>query len=172
MSSAALVYENGELRVQEATPADGGALLTMLDAHAAYLGRARGAGMDAARLRRFVFAPGAFLHALVAARTGAERDPLGFAFCYACFSTWRGCPGVYVLDLFVTDAARGAGVGRGLLAGVTRLGARWEAAFITLAVDVANQYAIGFYESLGFLTEGGDRMMVLEGDAYASLART
>lgn len=172
MSSATRLYENGELRVREATPADGDVLLAMLDAHAAYLGRVHGAGMDTRRLLRFVFAPGAIVHALVAARTGAERELLGFAFCYACFSTWRGCPGVFVLDLFVTDAARGAGVGHGLLAGVARLGTRWEAAFMSLAVDVANLPAIGFYESLGFLTEDGDRLMVLEGNAYESLGGT
>jgi GNAT superfamily N-acetyltransferase len=43
-------------------------------------------------------------------------DPVGFALFHPRFSTWLGRPGMYLEDLFVTEAARGRGVGRRLMA--------------------------------------------------------
>ncbi len=55
----------------------------------------------------------------------AERDgqAVGFALFFANFSTWTGRRGLYLEDLYVTPAARGAGVGKALLihlAGIAR----------------------------------------------------
>ena len=49
-----------------------------------------------------------------------DGEPVGFALFHPRFSTWLGRPGVYLEDLFVTQAARGKGVGRRLM---TRLAA-------------------------------------------------
>ena len=44
-----------------------------------------------------------------------DGEPAGFALFHPRFSTWLGRPGVYLEDLFVTQAARGKGVGRRLM---------------------------------------------------------
>ena len=44
-----------------------------------------------------------------------DCEPAGFALFHPRFSTWLGRPGVYLEDLFVTQAARGKGVGRRLM---------------------------------------------------------
>ncbi|MGC9668902.1 N-acetyltransferase family protein [Planosporangium sp. 12N6] len=43
-------------------------------------------------------------------------EPVGMALWFLNFSTWRGVHGVYLEDLYVRPQARGAGVGRALLA--------------------------------------------------------
>ena len=64
-------------------------------------------------LRRHGFGPERHFEALLAFIDG---DPAGFALFHPRFSTWLGRPGMYLEDLFVTEAARGRGVGRRLMA--------------------------------------------------------
>jgi GNAT superfamily N-acetyltransferase len=45
-----------------------------------------------------------------------DGEPVGVALWFLNFSTWRGVHGVYLEDLYVRPSARGAGVGRALLA--------------------------------------------------------
>jgi GNAT superfamily N-acetyltransferase len=68
-------------------------------------------------LRRYGFGPERQFEALLAF---LDDEPGGFALFHPRFSTWLGRPGVYLEDLFVTQAARGKGVGRRLM---TRLAA-------------------------------------------------
>lgn len=68
-------------------------------------------------LRRHGFGPDRQFEAILAFLDG---KPAGFALFHPRFSTWLGCPGMYLEDLYVTEAARGRGVGRRLM---TRLAA-------------------------------------------------
>jgi len=45
-----------------------------------------------------------------------DGEPAGCALFHTRFSTWLGRPGLYLEDLYVTEAARGQGVGRRLMA--------------------------------------------------------
>jgi GNAT superfamily N-acetyltransferase len=96
--------------------------------------------------------------------------PLGFALFFQNFSTWTGLPGMYLEDLYVTPAARGAGVGKALLRhladiAVTRGYARFEWSVLDW-----NQPAIDFYRSMG--ATGMDEWTVqrVTGDALLALA--
>lgn len=101
-----------------------------------------------------------------AAIAESER-PLGMVIYYPDYSTHRGEPGVYVQDIYVSDAARGLGVGRGLLAAMMRQ-QDWGARFITLGVSEDNAVANGFYTRLGFRPRGYE-MMILDGERIAAL---
>jgi GNAT superfamily N-acetyltransferase len=62
--------------------------------------------------------PAVFCH--VAADPETD-EPVAFALWFLNFSTWEGVHGIYLEDLYVRPAARGAGVGRdlmGTLAGI------------------------------------------------------
>ena len=45
-----------------------------------------------------------------------DEEPAGCALFHTRFSTWLGRPGLYLEDLYVTQSARGRGVGKRLMA--------------------------------------------------------
>ncbi len=101
------------------------------------------------RLHDALFGPGPAAEALIAER-GA--DAAGYALFYPTFSSFLAIQGVWLEDLFVRPAHRGAGVGRELLAAVAarvrdRGGQRLEWA----ALDW-NELALGFYRRIGAQT--------------------
>lgn len=80
------------------------------------------------------------------------------------FSTWRGAPGLYVVDLFVAPEARGRNVGLELLRRSAQRFANRGAQFIKLEVDETNTGAERFYARLGFTKKTQDRLHILEQD--------
>jgi GNAT superfamily N-acetyltransferase len=104
----------------------------------------------------------------------AEVDgvPVGFAFFFLAYSTWRGQPTLYLEDLFVRPSARGNGVGRGLMralaAEALRLGC---GRFIWQVLDW-NTPSIHFYESLGAEVVREWLTCRLEGESLHALAAT
>jgi ribosomal protein S18 acetylase RimI-like enzyme len=95
-----------------------------------------------------------------------ERDGklLGACLGLLTYSTWRGCRGLYVVDLFVEQEARGQRVGERLLRESARRAAAKGARFIKLEVDQTNITAERFYMRLGFNKKPEDRLHVLEQD--------
>lgn len=85
------------------------------------------------------------------------------------FSTWRGAPGLYVVDLFVLPEARGRRVGLDLLRFQARRFAARGARFIKLEVDETNSGAERFYRRLGFNKKPEDRLHILEQDQFSIL---
>jgi len=76
-------------------------------------------------LRQHGFGPKRHFESLLAFLDG---EPAGFALFHPRFSTWLGRPGVYLEDIFVTEAARGRGVGRRLMARLAAIAVErgWE----------------------------------------------
>lgn len=66
-----------------------------------------------ANLRRYGFGERPYFETLIASVDG---EPAGMALFHPRFSTWIGTPTTYLEDLYVTEAARGHGVGRALMA--------------------------------------------------------
>jgi len=50
-----------------------------------------------------------------------DGEPVGFALFFPTYSTWEGRPGIYLEDLFVTEHARGQGLGRKLMAALAAI---------------------------------------------------
>ncbi|MCA3556273.1 GNAT family N-acetyltransferase [Aestuariivirga sp.] len=82
------------------------------------------------------------------------------------FSTWRGAPGLYVVDLFVLPEARGRNAGLDLLRCSARRFAARGARFVKLEVDESNSGAGRFYARLGFNKKAEDRLHILEQDKF------
>ena len=145
-----------------ATPSDVPTLRAMLQALADHDGGDYAVGSEAGLLQHG-FGPRPLFWAIIA----EAAAPLGMVIYYPDYSTHRGEAGVYVQDIYVSDAARGLGVGRGLMAAMLRQ-QYWGARFITLGVSAENSLANGFYTRLGFRKRGYE-MMILEGKAVETL---
>ncbi|WP_071674011.1 GNAT family N-acetyltransferase [Nioella nitratireducens] len=123
------------------------------------------AGMKA--LRAAGFGPCPAFHALLAL-DGA--DMVGAIMFSPVFSTVRGVPGLYVSDLWVSDAARGTGLGRRLLAAAAaRACALWGAGYLRLDVYDDSAGAQGFYNRLGLTPMTGQQTLALSGDGFDRL---
>lgn len=99
-----------------------------------------------------------------------DGEPAGFALFFHNLSTFLGKRGLYLEDLFVRPAFRGAGLGRHLMAALARIAVQRDCGRFEWSVLDWNQPAIDFYRRLG--ATGMDEWTVqrLEGAALHALA--
>lgn len=114
-------------------------------------------------LQRYAFGAEKSIEAIVAERSGAL---LAAMILYDEFSTWRGLKGVYVLDIYIAPEARGARLGRRMMAAAAAWGRARGAGYIKLSVDANNEKAVRFYETIGFVENTHDRHFILSGEAF------
>jgi GNAT superfamily N-acetyltransferase len=89
--------------------------------------------------------PAAFAHI-------AEDDEgrvLGFALWFLNYSTWTGVHGIYLEDLYVRPASRGAGYGKALLAQLARICVERGYQRLEWSVLDWNESALAVYRSQG-----------------------
>jgi len=120
------------------------------------------------QLRAALFAPAPALFGHVAEVAG---QVVGCALWFLNFSTWRGVHGLYLEDLYVQPAHRGAGIGRALLARLAGVCAERGLARLEWAVLDWNEPSIGFYRSLGAVTMDEWTVFRLDGAALEALGR-
>ena len=99
-------------------------------------------------------------------------EPQGFALFFHNFSTFEGRPGIYLEDLYVRPAARGAGLGKALLRHLAALALERDCARLEWSVLDWNAPAIGFYEALGAKPMDEWTVMRVDGPALEALATT
>lgn len=97
-------------------------------------------------------------------------QPAGFALFFHNFSTFRGCRGLYLEDLFVRPEFRKRGIGRALLQHLAAIAesrgcARFEWAVLDWNVD-----AQAFYRSLGADSVSEWRIFRIDGERLGALA--
>lgn len=121
-------------------------------------------------LRRYGFGARPHFQALLARPDGYDHggshsaDAVGACIFLPDFSTWRGRPGVYILDLVVEPRWRSSGLGLSLLAEAARNGReQWDADYLILSVAQTNNGAIRFYQRHGFESDHHVDVMVLNG---------
>jgi GNAT superfamily N-acetyltransferase len=121
---------------------------------------------DALRLSLF----GERRYAEVAIAEDPAGAALGFALFFHSFSTFLGRPGIYLEDLFVRPAHRGAGIGRMLLRHLASLAEERGCGRLEWAVLDWNEPAIAFYRRLGARPTEGWSVYRLDGEALTRLA--
>ena len=99
----------------------------------------------------FAPAPALFGHVAEVAGEDGRRAVVGCALWFLNFSTWRGVHGLYLEDLYVQPAHRGAGIGRALLARLAGVCAERGLARLEWAVLDWNTPSIGKMLSLSVL---------------------
>ena len=152
--------------IRAAARGDAALIQQMLVAMAHDLGQAHDYHGSTDAIERYGFGDNPAFHVLLA----FEGDtPLGMILFFYEFSTWRGHPGLYVQDIYVTSAARGTGLGRRLIAAAVAEASKRGAVYLRLSVHADNDGGTGFYDQLGFRHAVHEKMMVLEGDAFVAI---
>lgn len=124
---------------------------------AAFLGEPGAYQGDEKALHRHGFGPDRTFHTLLGIHGNRISALANF---FPEHSTWRGTPGVYILDLYVSADRRGSGLGRRLLTAVaTHAAEQWRARYVRLTVHGHNDPALRFYQRLGFSLMDNDRVM-------------
>jgi len=135
-----------EITIRSARPGDEEHIFRLLEELARFEMLEHELSGSAADLRVHLFGERPVAEALVAERGEAV---IGYALFYTTYSTFLTRPGIYLEDLYVTEAERGTGVGKALLRRVARVACERNAGRLEWAVLDWNQHAIDFYVASG-----------------------
>lgn len=153
--------------IRSATPADIPAIHRLIVELAIYENEPDAVKATHVDLQAALFGPRPTAECVLAVVDG---QPAGLALFFTNFSTWTGKPGLYLEDLFVLPAARGAGLGKALLVHLAGIAvARGYARFEWSVLDW-NEPAIGFYKALGARSMDEWTVMRVDGEALTALA--
>jgi GNAT superfamily N-acetyltransferase len=142
---------SGEIAIRFATTEDCPLLLRLIRELAAYERAPDAVVASEADLRRHGFGPDRQFEAILAFLDG---EPAGVALFHSRFSTWLGRPCMHLEDLYVTEPARGRGVGRRLMARLAAIAVERGWGRIDFHVLEWNP-ARAFYHRLGMAHVGG-----------------
>jgi GNAT superfamily N-acetyltransferase len=136
----------GPFLIRAAAPADADELMRLIRALAEYEKLSDMCVGTPAMLRESLFGARPSCEALIAERDGRS---VGFALYFTTFSTFLCKPGLYLEDLFVEPAHRGAGIGKALLRRLAALALERGCGRFEWRVLDWNEPSIRFYKSLG-----------------------
>ena len=111
-----------------------------------------------------VFCDTPLVSVLVADHVG---ELAGYAFFHDCYNSEKAAPGVWLVDLYVREAARRKGLGQRLFAAVARATVERGAKSVWWGVRNQNRAARAFYGNLG---AKDDEARILELTARSCLA--
>lgn len=154
--------------IRRVAPADVPAVVGLVHELAAYEKEPESCLLTGEQLEAALFGPAPALFGHVAERDGAV---VGCALWFRNFSTWRGVHGLYLEDLYVQPAHRGAGLGRALLAALAAECTSRGYARLEWSVLDWNAPSIAFYRALGAVPMDEWTTFRLDGAALAELSR-
>ena len=154
--------------VRPATRADVPVLVDLIRELAVYEHLEHLATATPERLERELFGDRPTCECLVGEQDG---EVVGFALFFHNFSTFLCRKGLYLEDLFVRPAARGAGLGRRLLQQLARIAVERGCGRFEWSVLDWNVDAQAFYQRMGATVMPDWRICRVTGDALLELAR-
>jgi GNAT superfamily N-acetyltransferase len=156
-----------EVKIRSATESDVPLILEFIRGLAEYERLSHKVVATEDHLRRTLFANPRFAEVVIAS---VGDKPVGFALFFHNYSTFLGQPGIYLEDLFVNPDARGHGVGKALLAHLSRLAKERGCGRVEWAVLDWNASAIDFYKRIGAQMLDDWRIFRITGKALDALA--
>ncbi len=158
---------SSNITIRQAGAGDAGIIHAMVQALARDLDHVGDVKSSAEDQARFGPAGSAVFDALIAEQGG---QPVGLCIYFLTYSSWRGRPGVFVLDLYVAPQARAQGLGRRLLANAAQRGRAQGADYLHLAVHDSNPQARAFYDRLGFCAVRDEEVLMIRDAGFEKLA--
>jgi GNAT superfamily N-acetyltransferase len=156
-----------DIQLRAAEPRDLDALVGLIGELAAFENLSDQLRVKASDLERHLFGERALIECVVADRRGTV---VAFALFFTNFSTFLGKPGLYLEDLYVQPAQRGAGLGKRLLVHLAELAVARDYGRFEWSVLDWNTHAIAFYERMGATVMPDWRICRLTGDALSTVA--
>jgi len=153
--------------IRAARPADADELMRLIRALAEYEKLSGMCVGTPAMLREALFGAHPSCEALIVERGGRA---VGFALFFTTFSTFLCKAGLYLEDLFVEPAHRGAGIGKALLRRLAALALERGCGRFEWRVLDWNEPSIRFYESLGATVMPEWELVRMTGPEIAALA--
>ncbi len=155
------------LVIRPATPADAGTIVDLIRELAVFEKEPlTSVKATAADILRDGFGPQPRFECLLVEAAGRAA---GFALFFHNYSTWEGRAGLYVEDVFISEWARGSGLGRRLIAEIAAIAEDRGCTRVDLSVLHWNP-ARGFYERIGFVETAEWRRYRLDGEPLMRLA--
>ena len=137
---------SASLRIRAAEPRDAELIFSLIVELAEYERAPHQVQGTPALLTEALFGANPCAEGLIAELDGR---PAGFAIFHGSFSTWECRPGIWLEDLYVAPAHRGAGVGYALLARVASIAEQRGCARLEWSALDWNALALEFYRRLG-----------------------
>ena len=153
--------------LRAAEPADVPAIVGLIGELAAFEQLTHLMEVRAETLHPHLFGPRPVAEAMVAELDGSL---VAFALFFVSFSTFLGKPGLYLEDLYVQPAQRGAGIGRLLLTHLAQVAVQRDYGRFEWSVLDWNVNAIRFYERMGATVMPEWRICRVTGGALERLA--
>jgi GNAT superfamily N-acetyltransferase len=158
---------SGGAVLRQARPGDEDGILDCIRGLAEYERQPGVVQATAGDLRRTLFgsSPSVFAHVV-------EKDGriVASAVWFLNYSTWTGCNGIYLEDLFVHESERRHGYGRALLKALAEVCVERGYSRFEWAVLDWNEPSIQFYRSIGAVGMDEWKVQRLGGDALTRLA--
>ena len=160
-----------DFKLRAAEPRDVPALVGLISELAAFEHLSHLLRLTPETLAPHLFSERPVAEAVVAdALIDGDRRVVGFALYFTNFSTFLAQPGLYLEDLYVQPACRGAGIGKALLSHLGALAvARGYGRFEWSVLDW-NENAIRFYEKMGATVMPEWRICRVSGESLQAFA--
>jgi GNAT superfamily N-acetyltransferase len=139
------------LHIRPAQHGDAELLLSLITELAAYEKAEHEVISTVADIEQKLLTPGAAARALICMR---GDEAIGYAVYFFSYSTWLGCNGLYLEDLYITPRHRSSGAGRQTLRHLAQLAVQQQCGRFEWSVLDWNEPAIQFYQSLGAQAQG------------------
>ena len=153
--------------IRDARPEDSRTIAQLIRGLAEYERLAHEVAFDDDALRAYLFGEPRYAEVILAEDAGVV---VGFALFFHNFSTFLGRPGIYLEDLFVLPAHRGAGHGRALLVRLAEIAVDRGCGRLEWSVLDWNEPSLRFYRSLGAVAMDEWTTYRLTGPALRALA--
>lgn len=157
------------ITIRQAVAEDAGAIFAMIVDLAIYEKARDEVKTSPEEIKMTLFGAQSVTEALICEDDGVM---IGYAVFFTSYSTWLGCNGIYLEDLYISPDARGKGAGKAMLKSIAQLAVQRRCQRVEWSVLDWNQPAIDFYDSLGALPQSEWVRYRLTGDALLNFAES
>src|SRR5215203_4518791 len=156
------------IRIEKAAPENIPQIIALMREFAEYEKLLEFFEVTEERLRTALFGDEKVADAIVA--FDADGTALAYAVFFPNFATFRGQRGIYLEDIFITERARGRGLGEMMLRYIAKIAGERGFERIDFQVLKWNTPAIEFYERLGAHRDDEERHFKFTDEAFQKLA--